>query len=103
MPLLQLLQFLKYEIHNNNLPLAAMLGTLFLIIGLYFLYSLIFNFILPIYRASRKMRDQMREFQGKMNTENGYSNHQSAPDNTQRATQTESAKAGDYIDFEEVK
>lgn len=100
---MKVLQFLKYEIANNNLPLSAMLGTLFLIIGLYFLYTLIFNFILPIYRASRKMREQMREFQGKMNTENGFSGNHSAASTTARATQTESSKAGDYIDFEEVK
>ncbi len=66
---------------------------------LYLLYKFIFDFIIPIYESSKKIKKQFGEMQEKM--QNDMKNYQ----NQQRPTQPEPAskKEGDYIDFEEVK
>lgn len=77
-----------------------MLRFLFWMITLYFLYRLVFHFIIPIFRVSRQVKSQMREFQDRMQeSQQTYPGSQHTP--TQ--TQPKSEKAGDYIDFEEVK
>jgi hypothetical protein len=75
----------------NIFRLAA---ELFLI---YLLYKLIFNFIIPIYQSTKKIKKQFGEMQSKMQSDmNAYQNQpkpqqQPAPE-----------KEGDYIEFEEV-
>ena len=66
---------------------------------IYLLYKLIFDFIIPVYQSSKKIRSQFNEMQQKM--QNDMRNQQ----NPQRPSQPEPApkKEGDYIDFEEVK
>ncbi|MGZ5254733.1 MAG: hypothetical protein ACXWV4_10330, partial [Flavitalea sp.] len=66
----------------------------------YFLYRFIFNFIIPIYRVSKKMKGQMRDFQSQMN-QNGQGFQPNPP--RQEPVQSKPAKEGDYIDFEEIK
>lgn len=66
---------------------------------IYLLYKLIFDFIIPIYESSKKIKKQFGEMQDKM--ENDINNYQ----NRQKTSSTAQAtkKEGDYIDFEEVK
>jgi hypothetical protein len=66
---------------------------------LYLLYKFIFDFIIPIYESSKKIKKQFGDMQDKM--QNDMKNYQNQP----RPTQPEPAskKEGDYIDFEEVK
>lgn len=82
-----------------------MLKTLFLIFVGYMLYKLIFEFIIPVYNASKRMKDQVSQMQQKMEEEqqrqqferNGYVKANSvkpAPGKTSDK---------DYIDYEEVK
>jgi hypothetical protein len=63
----------------------------------YLLYKLIFDFIIPIYNSSKKIKKQFGEMQDKMqndiNNYQGQKHHQAEP----------LKKEGDYIDFEEVK
>ena len=68
---------------------------LFWAIALYILIRFIFNFVIPVFRATRQMKSQMRDFQSRMQ-------HQEQEEFQQKPTRTE-AKQGDYIDFEEVK
>lgn len=83
-----------------------MLKTLFLIFVLYILYKLVFDFIIPVYNASKRMRDQVGQMQQKMQEEerrrqferDGYIKTTEA----QKEAQTRPADK-DYIDFEEVK
>lgn len=79
-------------------------GELFLI---YILYKLIFEFIIPVYQSTKKIKKQFGDMQSKMQQDmNAYSTQQSsAQQKQQSATQqkTEKATEGDYIDFEEVK
>lgn len=85
----------------NILRLA---GELFLI---YILYKLIFNFIIPVYQSTKKIKKQFGDIQSKMQEDmNAYSTQQSSAQQKQQPTTqqtTGKAKEGDYIDFEEVK
>jgi hypothetical protein len=71
---------------------------LFWAIGLYILIRFIFNFVIPVYRATRQMKGQMRDFQSRMQQgQEGFEQQQTAEKNNS------GVKQGDYIDFEEVK
>ena len=61
-----------------------MLKYIFWSVVIYFLVRFVVNFVIPIVRAGRQMRAQVKEFQEKMNQER-------------------KEKVGDYIDFEEIK
>lgn len=77
----------------NILRLA---GELFLI---YILYKLIFEFIIPVYQSTKKIKKQFGDIQSKMQKDmNAYANQQSSAQE-----KTEKTKEEDYIDFEEVK
>ena len=70
---------------------------------LYILYKLIFDFIIPIYRTTKRVKKQFGEMQNKMHEQmNTYNSQQnaSAPKNT--APEQPVAKE-EYIDYEEVK
>jgi hypothetical protein len=77
----------------NIFRLAA---ELFLI---YLLYKFIFNFIIPIYQSTKKIKKQFGEMQSKMQDNmNAYPNPQ-RPVQPEHATKQE----GDYIEYEEIK
>ena len=66
---------------------------------IYVLIRFIFNFVIPVFRATRRMKAQMRDFQEKMNEQSFQSTHPN-PQPQKRAPQKQE---GDYIDFEEVR
>ncbi|HEY5368807.1 MAG TPA: hypothetical protein VIJ75_07435 [Hanamia sp.] len=63
----------------------------------YLLYKFIFDFIIPIYESSKKIKKQFGQMQEKM--DNDIKNYKSDPN----AAQPTPSKEGDYIDFEEIK
>lgn len=66
---------------------------------IYILYKLIFEFIVPVYQSTKKIRKQFGEMQSKMQQDiNSHSNKQASPE-----PETKIKKEGDYIEFEEVK
>ncbi len=75
-------------------------GEIFL---LYLLYKLIFNFIIPIYLTSKKVKKQFGEMDAKMQDQM----HQYNKQNGNRTNTTSSAKPvnkkEEYIDYEEIK
>ncbi len=72
------------------------LAELFLI---YILYKLIFDFIIPVYQSTKKIRKQFGEMQTKMQQDmNSYNNQP-----TTAKEENKVKKEGDYIEFEEVK
>lgn len=75
------------------------------IILLYFLYKLIFDFIIPIYQTSKKVKKQFGEMHSKMQDQMNTFNQQqnSAGINRDKPTSQEPTKKEDYIDYEEVK
>ena len=77
----------------NIFRLAA---ELFLI---YVFYKLIFDFIIPLYQSTKKIKKQFGDIQSKMQDD------MTAFQNKQKAAEQEPPlqKEGDYIEFEEVK
>jgi hypothetical protein len=64
---------------------------------IYVLYQFIFNLVVPIYQASQKIKKGFREMNTHMNQQ------QSSPSPSSPQTPGPKTKAGDYIEFEEVK
>ena len=66
---------------------------------IYILYKLIFDFIIPVYQSTKKIRKQFGDIQSKMQQDmNAFSSRQATPE-----PETRVKKEGDYIEFEEVK
>jgi hypothetical protein len=84
----------------NILRLA---GELFLI---YIIYKFIFDFIIPIYNTTKKVKKQFGDMQDKMNQQMNTFNQQQQQQQPNRPPVTPvkpvSSKE-DYIDYEEVK
>ena len=73
------------------------MGTFFIILGAFFLYKIIADFIIPIYRASRQVQAQFRNMQ-----QNSQPPRQ--PEYEARTEQkSKASRSSDYIDFEEIK
>lgn len=66
---------------------------------LYMLYKFIFDFIIPVYESSKKIKKQFGEMQDKM--ESNLKNYQGGSKPAEPAPNAK--KEGDYIDFEEIK
>ncbi len=79
--------------------LIRLAGELFL---LYILYKLVFDFIIPIYQTTKKVKKQFGEMHNKMqdqmNTFNKQQNTSAAKNSSPRPATKE-----DYIDYEEIK
>lgn len=77
---------------------------LFELFLLYMLYKLVFDFIIPVYKASKRMKEQVNQMQQKMREQQ---NHQPVQEetvlNNRAKTAAGKASAKDYIEFEEVK
>lgn len=69
------------------------------LVVVYLLYVVIFNFIIPLYKASKQMKGTFNNMQAKMK-EQQQAQQQTMP---QEPVKKASAPAGDYIDYEEVK
>jgi len=72
---------------------------------IYFLYLLIFRLVIPVYLASRKIKQGFREMHEKMesqmNQHQGFNPHSSSQANS--PAPGPSISQDDYIEFEEVK
>jgi Sec-independent protein translocase protein TatA len=74
------------------------------LVVIYILYKLIFHFIIPLYKSSKKVRSAMSEMQAKMQEQQraqGTQNTQQARYESNKKTSTVSKD--DYIDYEEIK
>ena len=67
---------------------------------IWFLYNLVFRFIIPVYRATRQMKEKFKKMHDRMQEEQRQQGFNQAPagSNSSPATRSE-----DYIDFEEIK
>ena len=77
------------------------LSFLFFTFLAYLLFRLVFDFIIPIYKTTKKVKQTFREMNERMNGQPPTKASQA-----QKNTAAESSKKstlGDYIDFEEVK
>lgn len=74
-------------------------GEIFLI---YILYKLIFEFIIPIYQTTKKVKRQFGEMHNKMQEQMNTFNKQQSPGTS--TDKKEPVKSNEeYIDYEEVK
>jgi hypothetical protein len=73
---------------------------LFYIFLFYLAYKLVFDFALPLYRTTRRIKKGFREMNERM-----QQHTEQYQKNTSTNTNSQAAKpgGGDYIDFEEVK
>ena len=72
----------------------------FLAILFYLVYKLVFDLILPIYKTTRQVR---RQFSDMHNQQGRPADFQPPPREGTSKPSPPSGKAGDYIDFEELK
>jgi hypothetical protein len=67
---------------------------------IYLGYQFIFNFVVPVYRATQKIKNGFREMNGHNDSKAGQSASSPQQD---ASSNTAKEKVGEYIDFEEVK
>lgn len=71
----------------------------------YWLFRFVFNFVVPVFRVTRQMKEQVRDFNTTASNQRfneptpQYNNNNTSSS----AKAAEKPKMGDYIDFEEVK
>ena len=76
-------------------------GELFLI---YLLYKLVFDFVIPLFLATKKVKKQFSEMHTKMQEQVNKMNQQANAGSAAKATPVNpTPKKEDYIDYEEVK
>lgn len=76
---------------------------LFELFLLYLAYKLIFEFIIPVYKTTKQMKQKMADLHEKMqNQQRQNSSASTSASSTTAKPQTKSV-AGDYIDYEEIK
>ena len=68
---------------------------------IYMVYKLIFEFIIPIYRTTRQMKDKMNQMHQKMEGQNQSANTGKGPG--AQKNETPLKPSHDYIDYEEIK
>ena len=70
----------------------------------YMMYIFLFRFLIPVFRASRQMRNNIKNFQNQMQNQEELNQTQNPGFGTNNnGKEAPKPKAGDYIDFEEVK
>jgi hypothetical protein len=74
---------------------------IFYAIGIYLLYRLVFDIILPVRKTTKSMRSQFREAQERMNQ--AYNQQYREQQGPEPQTAKKQEQVGDYIDFEEIK
>lgn len=78
-----------------------MLRFVFYAFLIYLAYRLIFHFIIPVYKTSKRMKKQFREMNSRM--QDHINQQQSYQQTTTPKPENRKQQAGDYIDFEDVK
>jgi uncharacterized protein YneF (UPF0154 family) len=66
---------------------------------IYILYKLIFDFIVPVYNSTKKIKKQFGDMHEKMQQDMNAMNSKQAQAHSERKVKRE----GDYIDYEEIK
>ena len=75
---------------------------LFYVFLLYLAFRLVFDFIIPVVRTTRRIRKGFREMHDRMN-QNTEQYHQQDNYTKQDQSNNNKGSVGEYIDFEEVK
>ncbi len=78
------------------------LSFLFFAFLFYVLFKLVFDFVIPIYKTTKKVKQSFRDMQQKMQEEQNGAAGAYRPSQNGEANKGKQP-LGDYIDFEEVK
>ena len=75
------------------------------LVVIYILYKIIFDFIIPLYNASKQMKSKMSEMQQRMQQQQRAQAEQQSTQNRTTATPVSKSAISteDYIDYEEIK
>ncbi|MEO7265849.1 MAG: hypothetical protein ABIW38_13110 [Ferruginibacter sp.] len=73
----------------------------FELLALYLLYKFIFEFVIPIYRSTKTMKNSMRNMQEKM--QEMHKQQAKTTETNPIQPQKQAAPKEDYIDYEEIK
>ena len=70
---------------------------------IYLLYKLVFKFIIPVFKTTRKIKKDFKEMQSRMNLFMNNQQEEKKQQTPPGEPSTTKRKPGDYIDFEEIK
>lgn len=70
------------------------------LVVIYILYKVIFDFIIPLYKGTQKMKGAMNDMQAKMQAQQRAQTNQATEESIKKSA---SVSKNDYIDYEEVK
>lgn len=73
------------------------------LVVVYILYKVIFDFIVPLYQASKQMKGKMSEMQDRMKQQQRTQAEADRKYEQERAAKQTKISSEDYIDYEEVK
>ncbi len=79
-----------------------MFWTIFLVIAFWILYKVVFQFVIPVYRSTKVMRQKFRDIHQQMQDQMNQSNPTQNSDPSKQREKPEPSN-GDYIEFEEIK
>jgi len=80
----------------------TILGFLFFAFIFYLAFRLVFDFIISVYRTTKKVRRGFRDMQDRMNQHAEQYNKQTNS-SAEKVTDQKKTESGDYIEFEEIK
>jgi hypothetical protein len=70
----------------------------------YLLFRLVFNFVIPVYKTTKRVKKTFREMREQMNSQgNGYHTNNAQPQPEKKPNSNKKSTLGEYIDFEEMK
>jgi len=79
----------------------VMIRFLLYALAAWFLYKLVFDFIIPVFRTTRIMKKKFREMHDRMQEQ--QTKQEGFAEQAPRQKATSKSRGEDYIDFEEVK
>jgi len=75
-----------------------MLRYILAVLLIYLAYKLVFDFIVPVYRTTKRVRQQFQDIKNRMEEQSQSSSQDNSSNSEQKPE-----KVGEYIDFEEIK
>lgn len=81
--------------------MAMILSFLFFTFVAYLVFKLVFDFVIPVYKTTHKVKQAFREMNGQHQAQQAGQPSQTGSKNA--AASEKKSTLGEYIDFEEVK
>jgi hypothetical protein len=96
-----MVNYLNNTAKNTKMNIFRLIGELVVI---YILYKVIFDFIIPLYKSTKKVRSAMSDMHAKMQEQQRAQTTQNAQTSQHGPDRkASSVSKDDYIDYEEVK